>query len=82
MDTHNAAAIITFAGREAGEGSIHSGGEEVGVGDSDINEVGEEGMLGVVLLLSVIEVLGVLINSVRSKDVLEESEGVVVFVVD
>lgn len=66
-------------------GSEHTAvrvGEEVGVGDSDINEVGEEGMLGVVLLLSVIEVLGVLVNSVRSKDVLEESEGVVVFVVD
>jgi len=57
-------------------------GEEVGVGDSDINEVRDEGMLGVVLLLSVIEVLGVLVNSVRSEDVLEESEGVVVFVVD
>jgi len=57
-------------------------GEEVRVGDSHVDEVGEEGVLGVVLLLAVIEVLGVLVDSVASEDVLEESEGVVVFVVD
>jgi len=57
-------------------------GEEVRVGDSDINEVREESVLGMVLLLSVIEVLGVLVDSVRSENVLKESEGIVVFVVD
>lgn len=51
------------------------------VGDGDINEVREEGVLGMVLLLSVIEVLSVLVNSVRTEDVLEESEGVVVLIV-
>lgn len=56
-------------------------GLEVRVRDGDINEVGEESVLGVVLLLSVVEVLGVLVNSVRAEDVLEESEGVVVLVV-
>lgn len=56
-------------------------GFEVRVGDGDINEVGEEGVLGMVLLLSVIEVLSMLVNSVRTEDVLEESEGVVVLIV-
>jgi len=57
-------------------------GQEVRVGDSDINEVGEKSMLGMVLLLSVIEVLGVFVNSVSSEDVLVESEGIVVFIID
>lgn len=56
-------------------------GLEVRVRDSDINELAKKGVLGVVLLLDVVDVLGVLVDSVRAEDVLEESEGVVVLIV-
>jgi len=57
-------------------------GEEVSIGDSDINEIGEESVLGTVLLLSIIEMLGVLVDSVRAENVLEKSERVVIFIVN
>lgn len=55
-------------------------GEVVGLGHSDIGQVTEEGVHAVVLLLNIIEMLGVLVNSVGAKHVLEEHEGVEVLV--
>lgn len=55
--------------------------EVVGIVSGDINELSEDGVEGVVLLLSVVQVAGVLVDSVVAVDFLEELEGPVVSVV-
>jgi len=54
--------------------------EVVGLSSSDIWEVTEEGVHGVVLLVAVIQMLGMLIDSVGTEHVLKEEERVVVLV--
>lgn len=57
-------------------------GVVLGVTHGNVDEVTEQGVHGVVLLLDVVEVLGVLVNSVRTENVLEQQETVVVGVLD
>jgi len=57
-------------------------GEVVGIGSGHIDEFSEEGVHRVVLLLDVVEVLGVLVNSVGTEHVFEQKETVVVGVLD
>jgi hypothetical protein len=56
--------------------------EVVGLSSSDIWEITEEGVHGVVLLVAVVEMLSMLIDSVGSEHVLQEEETVVVLVLD
>jgi len=57
-------------------------GEVVGLGFGDIWEISEESMHRVILLVAVIEVLSMLVNSVRAEHVLQEEETVVILVLD
>lgn len=62
------------------EEAVVGASEVVGVGSGDVGQVAEERMHRVVLLVDIVEVLGVLVNSVRAEHVLQEKEGVVVLV--
>ena len=56
--------------------------EIVRLSSSDIWEITEEGVHGVVLLVAVVEVLSMLVDSVGSEHVLQEEETIVILVLD
>jgi len=80
------AAIVHLTGENFIAEEIVAEEARVGVGvvltvaNGDINEVAEQGVHGVVLLLDIVEVLGVLINSVGAKHVLKQEESKVVLI--
>lgn len=82
------AAVVHLAGEDLITEEVVAEETRVGVGvvlavsDGDIDQVTEKGVHGVILLLDIIQVLGVLVNSVGTEDVLEEEEAVVVLVLD